>query len=66
MLAEICQIVLDGFGWNRLNSVLCMQCGKWINSRCAKVKRVSYYKDILHAENLKGILERQWSRKDVM
>ena len=25
----------------RVNSVLCVQCGKWIHSRCAGVKRVT-------------------------
>ena len=23
------------------NSVLCVQCGKWIHSRCARIKRVT-------------------------
>ena len=25
----------------KANSVLCVQCGKWIHSRCARVKRVT-------------------------
>ena len=25
----------------KANSVLCLQCGKWIQSRCARVKRVT-------------------------
>ena len=48
----------------RTNSVLCLQCGKWIYGRCAGVKMVTpKFKKNLHAENLNGILERQWNRK---
>ena len=39
----------------KAKSVLCLQCGEWIHGR--------YFHEILHTENLKGILERQWSRK---
>ena len=44
------------------NSVLCVQCGRWIHGRCARVKRFSF-QEFLHAENVMGILERQWIRK---
>ena len=47
----------------KVNSVLCAQCGKWIHGRCAGVKRVTPKCSSVHAENMKGILERQWSRK---
>ena len=40
----------------KANSVLCLLFGKWIHGRCAEKKRVS--KKFLHAENMKGILER--------
>ena len=47
----------------KANSDLCVQCGKWIHSRCTRVKRVTpKFQRNLHAENVKGILERQWSR----
>ena len=41
----------------KANSV---QCDKWIHGRCSRVKRVT--QESLHAENVKGILQRQWSR----
>ena len=44
----------------KAKSVLCLRCGKWIHDGWAGVKRVT---PKLHAENVKGILERQWSRK---
>ena len=45
------------------NSVLCLQCGKWIHGKSAGVKRVTpMFSRIFYAENVKGILERQWSR----
>ena len=34
-----------------------------MHGRCAKVERVTAAKKKLHAENVKGILERQWSKK---
>ena len=48
----------------KANSLLCVQCGKWFHGRCAGVKKVmAKFREILQAENVKGILERQWSRK---
>ena len=42
----------------------CALCGKWIHGRCAGVKMVTPRSaEILHAENVKRILERQRSRK---
>ena len=42
------------------NSVLCVQCGKWIHGRCAGVQRLlQRFQGILRAENVTGILERQ-------
>ena len=46
----------------KANSVLCVQCGKWIHGRCAGVKRVT---PRLDAKNQKGLLERQWNRKKI-
>ena len=44
--------------------VMCVQCGKWINGRCAGIIRVTPRSSRnLPAENVKGIMERQWSRK---
>ena len=44
----------------KANSVLCLQCGKLIHGRCAWVKMVTpLLSRILHAEDVKGILERQ-------
>ena len=43
------------------NLVLCVQCSKWILSRCAGVKSVSAKFSRNFAS--KGILERQWSGK---
>ena len=46
----------------KANSVLCVQCGKWIHGTCARLKRVTQScSEILHAGNVKGILERLWS-----
>ena len=46
------------------NLVLCRQCSKWIHGRRAGViKLLQSHQEILHAENVKGILERQWIRK---
>ena len=48
----------------KANLILCVLCGRWIHSRCDSVKRVSpKFRKMLHAENVKGILERQWSSK---
>ena len=49
----------------KANSVLCAQCGKLIHGRCAGVKRVTlmFSRNEKNAENVKGILERQLSRK---
>ena len=48
----------------KANSVLCLQCGTWIHGRCAGVKKVTpKFSRNQHAENVKGILERQWIRK---
>ena len=47
----------------KVNSVLCLQCGKWIHGRCVRAKRVTpRFMKNLHSERVKGILERQWSR----
>ena len=49
----------------KANSVLCLQCGKCIHGMvCGGIKMVTpmLQKNVL-AENVKGILERQWSRK---
>ena len=45
----------------KASSVLCVQCGKWFHCRCFKVKRVTAM--FLLAGNVKGIFQRQWSRK---
>ena len=48
----------------KANSVLCLQCGKWIHGRCDGVKMVTpKFSRISRAENVRGILEMQWSRK---
>ena len=48
----------------KAKSALCLQCGGWIQGRCAGVKKVTAnLKEILHAENVMRILERPWSRK---
>ena len=48
---------------SKANSVLCVQCGKWIRGRCAGVKRVTQkFSRNFTSENVKGILERQYSR----
>ena len=48
----------------KTNSVLCIQCGKWIHGRCAGMKRVTpKFSRNFHAKNVNGILGRQWSRK---
>ena len=55
-----------GFGSLRVkaNSILCLQCGNRIHGRCAAAKRaIFFFKEILHAENVKGILERLWNKK---
>ena len=45
------------------NSVLYVQCGKWIDSRCARVKMVSpKFSRKLNAVNVTEYW-RQWSRK---
>ena len=45
-------------------SVLCVDCDKWIHSGCVREERVTpKFSRNLNAENVKGILERQWSRK---
>ena len=59
---------VDPCGINNLrakaNSVLCAQFSKWIHGRCTGVNIVTPMFSInLHAENVKGILERQWGRK---
>ena len=55
---EVCSLKVKAY------SVLCVQCGKWIHRRCDGVKRVMpKLSEILYMENVKGILERQWSRK---
>ena len=47
----------------KANSVLCLQCWKWIHGRYAGGKGNSKdVENILHAEDVKGMLERQWSR----
>ena len=48
----------------KANLVLCVQCSKRIHSRYAGEKSVTknFFK-ILLAGNMKGILERMWSRK---
>ena len=46
------------------NTVLCGQCGKLIHGICVGVKRVNTkYYIIFFYENMKGILQRLWSRK---
>ena len=42
-----------------------MQCGKWIHSRCAGEKGTQINIKILLSENIMGIFERQWSRKEL-
>ena len=41
------------------NSVLCVQCGRWIHGKFAGEKSVT----LTFSRNVKGILVRQWSRK---
>ena len=48
----------------KANSALCAQCSKWIHGRCAWIKRViQWLQEMLHARNVKGIFEKQWSRQ---
>ena len=48
----------------KANSFFYAQCAKWMHGICAGVKRVTpKFSKMPHAENVKGILERQWSRK---
>ena len=47
----------------KVNIVLCLQCGKWIHTRCAGVKSVTpKFLRNFTCRNVKGILERQCSR----
>ena len=47
----------------KANSVLCALCGKLFHSICVKVKSLfQNFRDVLHADNVKGMLERQCSR----
>ena len=56
-LCEVCSLRV------KANTVLCAQCGRWIHGICAGVKRVTpKFSRNLHAENVRGILERQWSK----
>ena len=47
----------------KANSVLCVQCGKWIHGRCDGVRKVTpkFSRNTLHAENVSEIFERQWN-----
>ena len=48
----------------KANSVQCLQFGKWIHGRCAGMKRATpKFSRNFTCRNVKGILERQWSRK---
>ena len=48
----------------KADSVLYLQCGKCIHSRCTRVKRVTpKFTRSFTCRNVKGILERQWSRR---
>ena len=47
-LCGVCTLRVDAY------SVLCLQYGNWTNSRCAGLKRT---------QNVKEILDSQWSRK---
>ena len=53
----------DGMSKSKVDPMLCLLCGKWINGRCAGVFQLQCFHELLLAENMKGILERQWSRK---
>ena len=49
-----------------VNSVLCLQCDRWIHGRCAGVKWVTAkFLQILHTENVKGIFERQCNKENL-
>ena len=48
-------------GVNDANSALCVQCGKWINNRCAGIEGIQRCSD--NFAYIKAILQKQWSRK---
>ena len=59
--SNVHQCVIFCLGVNA-NSILCVQCGKWIHSRCDRVKRVpKILIKILLPGNMKEILDIQWS-----
>ena len=46
----------------KANSLLSVQCGKWIHGRCIGVEMLTTkFKEILLAVNVKGRLKNQWS-----
>ena len=51
----------------KANSVLCVQCGKWIHGRCAGVKRVTpMFQRSFKCQKCEGNVGGSGARKNVM